>query len=150
MNTLPIVYCALVIGLFVSYITTFLCHGKVSRLVSSLPSDVVPTYRTIRAYRIAYFMMGIVVAVIVTGFYHFHSEYEYKGWVSAILFLLIPMVVYMIIPKSWYLLFESVNCKPWFDVYLCMKNAMIYGFLITFLCILVFGLIVNALVTKNM
>lgn len=145
MSTTTIVYCAIVIGLVASYLAVALCHKKVSYFASTLPRDVVPTYCSIRKYRAAYLLLGIVIATIITMMYNYHSDYQHKGWISAILFLIIPIIVYMIIPKSTYLLLESVNCKAWFQVYLCMKNAMIYGFLLVFLIILFIGWIVHAM-----
>jgi hypothetical protein len=141
---ITVVYCAIVVGLVASYLAVALCHGKVSYFASTLPRDIIPTYCSIRKYRTAYLLLGIVIATIITMIYNYHSMNEHKGWISAILFLVIPIIVYMIIPKSTYLLLESVNCKAWFQVYLCMKNAMIYGFLLVFLVILLIGWIINS------
>lgn len=130
---------SIVIGLFFSYLLTGLCHGKIRTLSETLKGmNKLDTYNEIKNLRRRNFMVGIIIAVISSILYWVYTNEinQYSKIINTILILLlIPMVVYMLIPKKQYFL-ENVQTnkevQQWFDIYKCMQQKMIYGFFIFF------------------
>ena len=140
---------SIVIGLFFSYLLTGLCHGKIRTLSDTLKGmNKVETYQTIKNTRRRNFIIGILTAIISSILYWiFTNEVDqYTKIINTLLILLlIPMVIYMIIPKKQYFL-QTVQTnkevQQWFDIYKCMQQKMIYGFFIFFgISLLIFYLI---------
>lgn len=140
---------SIVIGLFFSYLLTGLCHGKIRTLSDTLKGmNKVETYQTIKNTRRRNFMVGILVAIISSILYWIYTNEtdQYAKIINTLLILLlIPMVIYMIIPKKQYFL-QTVQTnkevQQWFDIYKCMQQKMIYGFFIFFgISLLIFYLI---------
>ena len=130
---------SIVIGLFFSYLLTGFCHGKIRTLSETLKSmNKVETYQKIKNIRRRNFIIGILTAIIGSILYWIftNEEDQYAKIINTLLILLlIPMVIYMIIPKKQYFL-ETVQTnkevQQWFDIYKCMQQKMIYGFFIFF------------------
>ena len=140
---------SIVIGLFFSYLLTGLCHGKIRTLSDTLKGmNKVETYQKIKNTRHRNFIIGILTAIISSILYWiFTNEVDqYTKIINTLLILLlIPMVIYMIIPKKQYFL-QTVQTnkevQQWFDIYKCMQQKMIYGFFIFFgISLLIFYLI---------
>ena len=130
---------SIVIGLFFSYLLTGFCHGKIRTLSETLKSmNKVETYQKIKNIRRRNFIIGILTAIIGSILYWiFTNEVDQYAKIinTLLILLLIPMVIYMIIPKKQYFL-ETVQTnkevQQWFDIYKCMQQKMIYGFFIFF------------------
>ena len=130
---------SIVIGLFFSYLLTGFCHGKIRTLSETLKSmNKVETYQKIKNIRRRNFIIGIITAIIGSILYWiFTNEVDQYAKIinTLLILLLIPMVIYMIIPKKQYFL-ETVQTnkevQQWFDIYKCMQQKMIYGFFIFF------------------
>lgn len=140
---------SIVIGLFFSYLLTGLCHGKIRTLSDTLKGmNKVETYQTIKNTRRRNFIIGILTAIISSILYWiFTNEVDQYAKIinTLLILLLIPMVIYMIIPKKQYFL-QTVQTnkevQQWFDIYKCMQQKMIYGFFIFFgISLLIFYLI---------
>lgn len=144
---------SIIVGLFVSYISTLLCHSKISKYVSSLDQNLLKKYDNIKKQRLLIFILGLIISIIFAIIYYFMSKESIlnKILIVLIIILLLPMIIYMIIPKSSYLLenvSREINTKEWFNVYLCMKNAMIYGFLIAFFATLIILYVIQLSIKK--
>jgi uncharacterized membrane protein YfcA len=130
---------SIVIGLFFSYLLTGLCHGKIRTLSETLKGmNKVETYQKIKNIRRRNFIIGILTAIIASILYWmFTNEVDQYAKIinTLLILLLIPMVIYMIIPKKQYFL-QTVQTnkevQQWFDIYKCMQQKMIYGFFIFF------------------
>ena len=130
---------SIVIGLFFSYLLTGLCHGKIRTLSDTLKGmNKVETYQKIKNTRRRNFIIGILTAIISSILYWiFTNEVDQYAKIinTLLILLLIPMVIYMIIPKKQYFL-QTVQTnkevQQWFDIYKCMQQKMIYGFFIFF------------------
>ena len=140
---------SIVIGLFFSYLLTGLCHGKIRALSDTLKGmNKVETYQKIKNTRRRNFIIGILTAIIASILYWmFTNEVDQYAKIinTLLILLLIPMVIYMIIPKKQYFL-QTVQTnkevQQWFDIYKCMQQKMIYGFFIFFgISLLIFYLI---------
>lgn len=136
---------AIVVGLFISYLLTFLCHQKISMFDNDLRPDQKIVYDQIVRRRLWYFIAGIVIGLFLSFLYlilFFRVAGLYHGMINFLLILLLtPMIVYSLLPKPVYIL-ETRNITPaetraWFNIYVCMKNAMMYGFFIGLIATLV-------------
>ena len=59
---------------------------------------------------------------------------------SVLIFVGLPIIFYRLAPKSSYMLQEpssNIDTKDWFKIYLCMKNATMYSFIITFIVVFI-------------
>ena len=134
---------AIVVGLIASYIGTIHCHCKLSKLTQNLNPEQLQLYQNAKQRRLYYFITGIVIAIIATIlFLCMSSSILYYRIINALIILLLtPMIVYTLYPKSPYMLQqENINNKEthaWFNVYVCMKNGMIYGFCIGFIATII-------------
>jgi len=134
---------AIVVGLIASYIGTIHCHCKLPKLTQNLNAAQLGLYQNARQRRLYYFITGIVIAIIgAILFLCFSSSILYHRIMNALIILLLtPMIVYTLFPKSPYMLQQSnINNEEthnWFNVYVCMKNGMIYGFCIGFIAALI-------------
>ena len=140
---------SIVIGHFFSYLLTGLCHGKIRTLSETLKGmNNLDTYQKIKNIRRRNFIVGILIAIISSVLYWIYTNEtdQYAKIINTLLILLlIPMVIYMIIPKKLYFL-QTVQTnkevQEWFDIYKCMQHKMIYGFFIFFgISLLIFTLI---------
>lgn len=126
------------IGLVVSYLSTYVCHNKVVEYQKDLDDELQMRYNNIKRERQLHFSIGIFFALLIAFIYvNKYPELDIYSKIIRVAFivLLFPMVVYKIIPKTDYMLLHSQteqDFKDWFDVYLCMKNQNIYGFLAGF------------------
>jgi len=123
------------IGLLVSYLFTYYCHNQITTYRDELTGDLATKYEAIRKERMHHFGIGIFIALVVSAAFYFKSKdmpkFE-KLNIVAFLVLFIPMIVYRLMPKSDYMLKHEQPQKDyndWFDIYLCMKNKSMYGFL---------------------
>jgi len=139
---------AVSVGLFAAYLMTGLCHDRIRRYEKDLDPTESDTYSKIRAYRLWCFVVGILFAVLTLFLYLVlirKKEVYHTAWDAILILLLVPMVIYLVIPKPRYMLLEdssSVETKDWFRVYGCMTRGMIHGFLLGFfLSLLVLWLI---------
>lgn len=145
---------AIVTGLLLSYISTLLCHKKINVYENDLLPAQQPLYDDIVYRRLYYFVIGVVLGLFLCILYLVlpglgRSTTLYHRVVHCLLiFLLTPMIVYSLLPKPVYMLETSTTpqeTQAWFRVYVCMKNAMIYGFCIGFLAALVIMGVIEAL-----
>jgi len=126
------------IGLLVSYISTYICHNKITEYEKDLSDELKIKYNQIRKERQLHLSIGIFFSLLIAFIYvNKYPELDTYSKLIRIAFivLLFPIVVYKIIPKTDYMLLHSQteqDYKDWFDVYLCMKNQQIYGFLAGF------------------
>ena len=83
-----------------------------------------------------------MVAIIAATIYLCLSpSILYHRVVNALIILLFtPMIVYMLVPKSIYMLQQTgttvQESRDWFAIYVCMKNGTMYGFCIGFIAAL--------------
>ena len=138
-------------GLFLSYLFLYYCHKEISEYEQGLSELELKKYKTIRNERMNHFIIGILVAIATSVI--FNSKYSNnmnllnKVNITVLIIFLIPMLVYKILPKSEYMLKEcsqtEKDFKEWFDIYLCMKNRSIYGFLCGFSVSMIFLSLIN-------
>ena len=124
------------IGLLVSYAFKYNCHGKINDYQKDLTGDLLTKYEEIKTERMNHFIIGLIVAIVVSLIYYFNLSSEIplfeKINVVILFILLLPVVVYTLLPKSDYMLKHSQSSqdyKDWFNIYLCMKNRCFQGFL---------------------
>ena len=126
------------IGLLVSYISTYVCHSKITEYEKDLSDELKMKYNQIRKERQLHFSTGIFFSLLIAFIYvNKYPDLDLYSKLIRIAFivLLFPMVVYTIIPKTDYMLLHSQteqDFKDWFEIYLCMKTQHIYGFLAGF------------------
>lgn len=131
---------AVAVGLFVSYLMVIRCHKKIRFYEDRLNPVEKSHYEKIRNDRITCYVSGFLLSLFAASFYLYKEGVHYRSIVvSLVILLLFPMIIYMVIPKRRYmLLYSEDDAKEWFEIYLCMKNSMIYGFLCGFLVALAF------------
>jgi hypothetical protein len=126
------------IGLLISYVFTYYCHNQINDYKNDLSPELLLKYENIRKERMNHFGLGILIAIVISFVFYFKiqemSKFQ-KINIIALLLLLLPMIVYKLMPKSDYMLKHSQkeqDYKDWFNIYLCMKNKSVYGFLCGF------------------
>jgi hypothetical protein len=130
---------AVSVGLIVAYVLTLGCHTHISKYRKDLSESQKATYQSIVSARAWCFISGILVALLLLGVYLTYMKHTDKyrtAWNSALILLLTPLIVYLLLPKSKFMLLEASTAqetKDWFNVYLCMSRSMIYGFVVGFL-----------------
>jgi uncharacterized protein YacL len=128
------------VGLLVSYALKYHCHGKIYEYEKDLTGDLLAKYEKIKKERMSHFIIGLIIAFIVSAMYFTHHLSEKtptfeKINVVVLFMLILPIVIYKVLPKSDYMLKHSQSdqdYKDWFNIYLCMKNKCVYGFLAGF------------------
>ena len=121
-------------GLLLSYVFTYYCHNQIITYTKDLSSELLIKYENIKKERMIHLGIGLTLAILISSiFYHNSPEINpiEKINIIILLILLLPMIVYKVLPKSDYMLKHSQtdqDYKDWFDIYLCMKNKSIYGF----------------------
>jgi len=121
-------------GLLLSYVFTYYCHNQIITYTKDLSSELLIKYENIKKERMIHLGIGLTLAILISLiFYHNSPEINpiEKINIIILLILLLPMIVYKVLPKSDYMLKHSQtdqDYKDWFDIYLCMKNKSIYGF----------------------
>lgn len=126
------------IGLLLSYIFTYQCNSQIKAYTNDLPEQLLSKYKNIRNERIYHFTIGLIIAIVISAiFYKYSEQFSIFQKINIIIFLLLllPMIVYKLLPKSDYMLNYSQkdqDYKDWFNIYLCMENKSLYGFLCGF------------------
>ena len=126
------------IGLLISYVFTYYCHNQISEHKNDLSEELLSKYENIRKERMNHLGIGFLIAILISAVFYFKTPLMSKFQkinIVVLLLLLLPMVVYKLLPKSDYMLKHSQkdqDYKDWFNVYLCMKNKSVYGFLCGF------------------
>lgn len=126
------------IGLLLSYIFTYQCNSQIKAYTNDLPEQLLSKYKNIRNERIYHFTIGLIIAIVISViFYKYSEQVSIFQKINIIIFLLLllPMIVYKLLPKSDYMLNYSQkdqDYKDWFNIYLCMENKSLYGFLCGF------------------
>jgi amino acid transporter len=129
---------AVSVGVFVAYLMTGLCHGRIREYEKDLDPEQKETYKRISAYRLWCFVVGVLLALLALFVYLLvirKKEAYHAVWDGILILLLVPMIVYLVIPKPRYMLPEGSTekeTKNWFSVYTCMSRAMMNGFLLGF------------------
>lgn len=123
------------IGLVLSYLFTHYCHNKITDYSKDLTCELRKKYEAIRQERMTHFTVGVIIAVVICILFYNMSSDEFsqldKINIIMLILLLLPMIVYKVLPKSDYMLKHSQSdddYKDWFNIYLCMKNKSMYGF----------------------
>jgi amino acid transporter len=123
------------IGLLLSYLFTYYCHDQINIYKNELPEQLLSKYENIKNERMNHLIIGILIALFICFVFYFKSSHEFSRFqkinIMILILLLLPIVVYKILPKSDYMLKHShpeKDYKEWFDIYSCMKNKSIYGF----------------------
>lgn len=122
------------VGILLSYIFTYYCHGQIKDYTKDLPKNLQKKYDNIKKERMLHFVIGIVLAIAISAlFYKLSTEFKplEKMNIIILIMLLLPMMVYKFLPKSDHMLKHSQtdqDYKDWFNIYLCMKNKSTYGF----------------------
>ena len=137
-------------GLFLSYLFLYYCHKEISEYEQGLSELELKKYKTIRNERMNHFIIGILVAIATSVIFilkYSNMNLLNKVNITVLIIFLIPMLVYKILPKSEYMLKECSQTEKdfneWFDIYLCMKNKSIYGFLCGFSISIIFLSLIN-------
>lgn len=126
------------IGLLISYVFTYYCHNQISDYKNDLSEELLSKYENIRKERMTHLGLGFLLAILISAAFYYKTPLMSKFQkinIVVLLLLLLPMVVYKLLPKSDYMLKHSQkdqDYKDWFNVYLCMKNKSVYGFLCGF------------------
>jgi len=126
------------IGLLISYIFTYYCHNQINAYKNDLSGELLSKYENIRKERMTHLGLGVLIAILISAVFYFKTQEMSKFQkinIIILLLLLLPMIVYKLLPKSDYMLKHSQtdqDYKDWFNVYLCMKNKSVYGFLCGF------------------
>jgi hypothetical protein len=121
-------------GLLLSYVFTYYCHNQIITYTKDLSSELLIKYENIKKERMNHLSIGLILAILISLVFYYNSPEINpieKINIIVLLILLLPMIVYKILPKSDYMLKHSQtdqDYKDWFDIYLCMKNKSIYGF----------------------
>ena len=123
------------VGILLSYIFTFYCHDQIKAYTQDLTDELQKKYDNIRKERMLHFNIGIILALIISLlFFNISTGFSTIDRTNIIIFilLLLPMVVYKLMPKSDYMLNHSQtdqDYKDWFNIYSCMQSKSTYGFL---------------------
>lgn len=127
------------VGLLLSYVFTYYCHQKINDYTKDLDSKLLCKYKKIRKERMIHLTLGVLVAMSISYLFYLRAPQETTQFqkinIILLILLLLPMVVYKLLPKSDYMLKhpqKDQDYKDWFNIYLCMKNQSVYGFLCGF------------------
>lgn len=127
------------VGIFLSYIFTYHCHSKITDYAKDLTGDLQKKHEAIKKERMMHFSIGLILAIVVSlVFFNLSTGFPNieRNNIIILILLLLPMVVYKLLPKSDYMLNHThpneQDYKDWFNIYSCMQNQSIYGFLCGF------------------
>lgn len=137
--TLPLT-CAFI----VSYISTIGCHSNIYEYVKDLSPELQKKYNNLKCERAGILTLGFIFSLILAILYYrksINTENYTRLVNSALIFVSVPMIFYKLFPKTSYMLQEPTenpdDTKDWFKIYLCMKNATMYSFVITFIVVFI-------------
>lgn len=134
----PSLLISLNVGILLSYIFTFYCHNQIKAYTQDLTEELLIKYDNIKKERMLHFNIGLILAIVISIlFFNLSAGFSAIDRTNIIIFmlLLLPMVVYKLVPKSDYMLNHSQkdqDYKDWFNIYSCMENKSTYGFLCGF------------------
>jgi uncharacterized protein YacL len=123
------------VGILISYLFAYNCHGQITEYSKDLTDELQKKYETIRKERMMHFAIGIVLAIAISVvFFNFSTAFSpmERNNIIILILLLLPMIVYKVLPKTDYMLKHSQteqDYKDWFNIYSCMKSNSTYGFL---------------------
>ena len=127
------------IGLATSYFFAYYCHNQINEYTNDLSEELLIKYENIRKERMKHFYIGILIAILISTIFYYKAPEQISMFqkinIVLIVLLLLPMIVYKLLPKTDYMLKYTQteqDYKDWFDIYLCMKNKSVYGFLCGF------------------
>lgn len=136
---------SILLGLIVSYIATIRCHTDLKEMNSITASDtkIENFYKEIKIQRRNNFIIGVIIGIIFALLSLLNKKPSQKERVVnfGIILLLTPMIVYILLPNKKYFLeaplyninITSNQSIQWFQIYKCMQNSMVIGFIVTFL-----------------
>jgi hypothetical protein len=134
-NMKPSVLISVNVGILLSYIFTLYCHTQIITYSQDLTDELQKRYDNIRKERMLHFTIGLLLAVIISLLF-FSQSSGYSNMertnIIVLMLLLLPLVVYKLMPKSDYMLKHSQtdqDYKDWFNIYSCMESKSTYGFL---------------------
>lgn len=131
MNNVIISAC---VGLVCCHIATYFCHNTIKEYEKDLTSELQDKYDAIKIERMLHFVIGLLISLVITIIYNIKNTeipIQTKIIHSIFLNLLIPIVIYRILPKTDYMLLHtqtSDDVKDWFNIYQCMQNKCTHGF----------------------
>jgi hypothetical protein len=127
------------IGLLVSYALKYHCHSSITDYTKDLTGDLLTRYEAIKNERMNHFNIGLIVSIIVSLIYYTKLSEKTPAFekinVALLFILILPVIIYKVLPKSDYMLKHSQtdqDYKDWFNIYLCMKDKCVHGFLAGF------------------
>ena len=128
----------------VSYISTIGCHSRINEYVKDLSQELQDKYYKLKCERTNILIIGFIFSFIVAILYYKKYSLNVKSSTrnvnSVLIFVGLPIIFYRLAPKSSYMLQEpssNIDTKDWFKIYLCMKNATMYSFIITFIVVFI-------------
>jgi len=149
--TLPLT-CACI----VSYISTFSCYSHIYEYVKDLSPELKDKYNNLNCERRNILILGFAFSIVIAALYYknnINTELKTRLVNSALIFLGFPMIFYKLVPKTSYMLEQPSSnpedTKDWFKIYLCMKNATMYSFVITFIVVFMFFKCIKSKIIKN-
>ena len=96
------------IGLLISYLFTYYCHNQITNYTNDLSNELLSKYENIRKERMIHLGIGILIAIIISVVFYFKAPNSVSIFekinIIILLLLLLPMVVYKLLPKSDYML----------------------------------------------
>ena len=137
------------VAILISYIFTYNCHTQIKTYSDDLTDELKKKYENIRKERMLHFTIGILLAIVIsTLFFNLSTGFSImeKYNIIILILLLLPMIVYKLMPKSDYMLRHSQtdqDYKDWFNIYTCMSNNSTYGFLSGFTVSMIFLNLIN-------
>jgi len=127
------------VGLLLSYVFTYYCHQQIYDYTKDLDKNLLCKYKKIKQERMMHLTIGVVVAILISYVFYLKAPQDITMFqkinIILLILLLLPMIVYKLLPKSDYMLKhpqKDQDYKDWFNIYLCMKNKSVYGFLCGF------------------
>lgn len=137
------------VGILLSYLFTYNCHGQIIEYTKDLTDELQKKYENIRKERMLHFAIGIFLAIVISlVFFNLSTAFSplQKNNIIILILLLLPMIVYKILPKTDYMLKHSQteqDYKDWFNIYSCMTSNSTYGFLSGFTVSMIFLSLIN-------
>jgi tetrahydromethanopterin S-methyltransferase subunit F len=136
------------IGIITSYLATIPCHKQIQAYKKELTPEQTTLYEKIVHQRMWIFSGGMICAVVLAICYLFLSyrPLYYRISDALLIFLLVPIILYFMIPKCAYML-ENMSTpeesNKWFQGYKCLGTTMLHGFFIGFIFSLLFLIVLD-------